>query len=257
MKISIYTSAFNILQNGFVFWNESLRRSSELADEVVICVNKSEDETLFAIKGLPLDNIKVIEADISYEDPLLDGKLKNTALQACTGDIMIQLDLDEYIPRSQHEDWRMYAQSLLNDPHADCYMFPALNIIRTWDHYKDIGPKWYMHKKGFYRGPVGFARNMDGTVDTNKSDTCELINDYGLLVDSKVMPCAIDELRDGSPFVVHFGYLDFQARVQRNEEFWHEHWKKESGGKPPPHKVHMSVDELDQEQRSFHGLNLS
>jgi glycosyltransferase involved in cell wall biosynthesis len=246
MKISAYTSAFNIVQNGFIGWEKSLQLSSELADEVVVCVNKSEDDTVQAIQSLGLENLKVVEADISYEDPLLDGKVKNTALQACSGDILIQLDLDEYIPKSQHGSWRMYAEHLLHNKDFDCYMLPVVNLYKDWNAYKDIGVKWYMHKRGFHRGPVGFARKADGTVDTKRSDTCELIDDYGLLVRSKVFPNNLATLREDNVFVVHFGYLDLESRVERNQKFWKEHWKREAGGAEPPHKVHMSVDEFNE-----------
>lgn len=255
MKLSIYTSAFNIIKHGFVGWEHSLKTSSELADEVVVCVNKSVDSTVESIKELNLSNLKVIASDISYSDPLLDGKVKNEALQACSGDVMIQLDMDEYIPENQHELWRHYAEDLLENREADCYMIPSLNLYKDWRFYKDINPKWYMHKKGFYRGPVGFARNIDGTVDTKKSDTCELIDDYGLLVRSERFPCDLSSLKNGAPFVVHFGYLDLKSRVERNQQFWKEHWQRESGGKEPPHKVHMSLEDFD-EDCFEHGLSI-
>ena len=151
--------------------------------------------------------------------------------------------------------WKLYAEHLFNNPDADCYMAPSLNLYKDWHLYKDISPKWYMHKKGFYRGPVGFARNPDGTVDTNKSDTCELIDGYGLLVRSVLLPHELQDLKDGSIFVVHFGYLNLQERVERNQKFWNEHWKLESGGKEPPHKVHMDIEEF-QEQHYVHGLQV-
>lgn len=256
MKISVYTSAFNIVKHGFVHWEKSLQLSSKLADEVIVCVNTSEDNTIEAINEIGLENLKIIQSDISYDDPLLDGKVKNTALQACTGDILIQLDLDEYIPENQHSIWKTYAWQLMSDENTDCYMFPVLNLMGSWCSYKDTGNKWYMHKRGFYRGPVGFARKIDGTVDTTKSDTCELIDSYDMLVRCKTLSPRIEDLRSGSPFVVHFGYLDLNARVQRNQEFWGEHWQKESGGIAPPHKVHMNIEEFNGETILKHGISI-
>ncbi len=256
MKISIYSSAFNLIQNGFVGWEKSLIHSSELADEVVVCINTSSDETIQAITSLELANLKIIESSFSYEDPLLDGKIKNEALQACSGDILIQLDLDEYIPQSQHGLWRMYAEHLLHNKDADCYMLPVLNLYKDIDWFRDIGTKWYMHKRGFHRGPVGFARKVDGTVDTKQSDTCELIDDYGLLVRSVIFPKSLESLKENHVFVVHFGYLDLKSRVERNQRFWQAHWKREAGGAEPPHKVHMSIEEFD-DHCFVHNLNLS
>jgi glycosyltransferase involved in cell wall biosynthesis len=256
MKISVYTSAFNLIQHGFKGWRESISRACDFADEVVVCINKSQDDTLIEFSQIGLKKLKIVVSDFSYEDPLLDGKVKNTALQNCSGDILIQLDIDEYIPENQYSNWRAYAEHLFNNQDVDCYMIPALNLYKDWDHYKDINSKWYMHKRGFYRGPVGFARKSDGTIDTNRSDTCELIDAYGCLVRSTLLPNTIEDLRNGSIFVVHFGYVDLDSRIERNQKFWDEHWRRESGGKTPPHKVHMKKEDFEGEGCLVHNLNL-
>lgn len=255
MKISIYRSAFNLVKNNFQGWEESIFKSCDFADEVVIAVNTSSDGTLELIKDLGISNLVVLECDIPYSDPLLDGKLKNEALQKCSGDILIQLDLDEYIPKWQKSIWIKYAESLKKD-FVSCYMIPCVDIYGDLNHYKSIGNKWYLHKRGLNRGPVNFARKEDGTVDTHKSDTCELINSEGNLLTSKIVPNDISLLETNKiPFVVHLGYLDFSSRINRNKEFWGEHWIKESGGEEPPHKIHLSIDDFD-EQIFEHNLNL-
>ena len=247
MKLSIYTSAFNLHKNGFVDWAESIQRFSEFADEVVISVNTSEDSTLESIYDLPFKNLKVVECDISYEDPLLDGKLKNEALQACSGDILVQLDMDEYVPIEQKPLWYNYAKFLFfKESSIQCYMFPSVNLYKDKNHLKDINAKWYMHKKGLFRGPVNFARKEDGTVDTNKSDTCAILDADGNLANrDELIQALMDDF--AYPFVVHTGYIDLEARLKRNEEFWSEHWRKESGGEAPPHKVHASMEDFTEE----------
>ncbi len=221
--------------------------ASKFADEVIIAVNKSNDNTLDAIKSIQLQNLKIIECDVSYEDPLLDGKLKNIALQNCSGDILIQLDLDEYIPLWQKPIWYAYAEHLLNDS-VSCYMIASINLYGDWKSYRNITPKWYMHKRGLHRGPPTYARKPDGTIDTSKSDTCELIDCNGNLVFSRQTSINIKDLEsNNTPFVVHFGYLDFDSRLERNKKFWHQHWRTESGGDAPLHKVHMDIDEFTEE----------
>ena len=127
-------------------------------------------------------------------------------------------------------------------------MFPSVNLYKDKNHLKDINAKWYMHKKGLFRGPVNFARKEDGTVDTNKSDTCELIDADGNLVEWKPFTKDLFVLENFAyPFVVHTGYIDLEARLKRNEEFWSEHWRKESGGEAPPHKVHASMEDFTEE----------
>lgn len=253
MKLSIYSSAFNLIKNGFIGWKDSIIKSCAFADEVVIAINKSKDETLIEIQNLNLLNLKIIDCDVSYTDPLLDGKLKNIALQNCSGDILIQLDLDEYIPIHQKENWIKLGTSLLNQHSIQSIMIPSINLYGSWDNYKDITPKWYMHKRGLFRGPVNFAKKDNGTVDTNKSDTCELIDFAGNLVPTVCLQCELEDLDRNNIFVVHYGYLDFNARIKRNKEFWSEHWLRESGGEEPPHKIHKEISDFEQ---SFYKHNL-
>ena len=113
-----------------------------------------------------------------------------------------------------------------------------------------------MHKKGLYRGPVNWARKNNGTIDTSKSDTCELIDENGNLVYSIQTPNDIDSLQSNNfPFVVHNGYLNLENRILRNYNFWENHWKIESGGEPPTHKVHQSIEDF-QENYQEHKLNI-
>jgi glycosyltransferase involved in cell wall biosynthesis len=254
MKFSIYSSAFNLIKNQFNY-EQSIHRFCEFAEEVVICVNISEDNTLEKLKKLQqqFSNLVIIDSHFSYEDPLLDGKVKNAALQATSNEIKIGLDMDEYIPYNQNAIWKKLSASLLEDT-VSCYMIPSVNLYKDKNHYFSINPKWYMHKSGLFRGAVNFAKKNDGTVDTNRSDTCELIDSNGNLVDSRITHCDIQYLQDGNfPFVVHEGYIDLDARLLRNKNFWEKHWFIESGGTAPAHKIHKSIDHFDMEYQE-HGL---
>jgi hypothetical protein len=108
-----------------------------------------------------------------------------------------------------------------------------------------------MHKEGLFRGPVSFAIKNYGYIDTSKSDTCELIDKNGNLVNSRlVSPVDISSLRlSGSfpnsyAFVVHTGYVSFKDRLLRNLNFWNNHWKIESGGTEPSHKIHLEESDF-------------
>jgi glycosyltransferase involved in cell wall biosynthesis len=243
--ISIYSSAFNLLKNKFDFeW--SIKNFTSFADEVVIAVNNSTDDTLQELKKLECKfcNLRLVECNYSYEDPLLDGKIKNFALQNTTQDYCISLDMDEYIPSWQYMLWRTLAYSLGQD-NCDCYMIPSVNLYKDNDHYFSITSKWYLHKTGLFRGAVNFAKNSDGTIDTSKSDSCELLNVSGDLVKSRATPNSIEDLRTNSyPFVIHTGYKSLEDRVLRNQNFWIKHWKTESGGDAPKHKVHENINEF-------------
>lgn len=245
--LSIYSSAFNLIKNNFDY-KTSIDNFCNLANEVVIAINKSEDETFESLKSFLsiYNNLKILQTDISYDDPLLDGKIKNEALQATSEEFKIGLDMDEYIPIQQKEMWENLAYQLRFDD-VDCYMMPSLNLYKDKNHYFSITSKWYLHKSNLYRGPVNFGRKNNGTVDIAKSDTCELIYQNGELVKSKFLPNDIQLLRQKNvPFVVHTGYLNLDNRILRNKNFWIKHWEIESGGEKPNHKVHSSIEEFNE-----------
>jgi len=255
--ISIYTSAFNLIKNNFDY-KFAINNFCQIADEVVICVNSSEDDSLNTLSKEcnSFNNLKIISSDISYDDPLLDGKIKNTALQSTSNNpIKIGLDMDEYIPLWQKDIWKMMAEMLIQDS-CMCYMIPSINLYKDYLHYFSITPKWYMHKSGLFRGAVNFAKKNNGYIDTNKSDSCELIDIDGNLVASKMTPSDINLLRNHNlPFVVHTGYVSLDDRLLRNKNFWSKHWLIESGGEMPPHKIHEKLEDFDYSPKT-HGLNL-
>lgn len=246
--LSIYSSAFNVIKNDFDY-EKSIDRFCNFADEVVVAVNKSEDDTLEKFLEIQSSktNLKIVETNFSYEDPLLDGKIKNEALQGTSNKVKIGLDLDEYIPLDQKQIWIDVSKLLISNDQIGCVMIPSLNLYKNDEHYSTIGLKWYLHKDGFRRGAVNFARNTDGTVDTSKSDTCELIDQFGNLVPSIAFKNSIEALRTGLlPFVVHTGYVDLEKRIIRNKNFWINHWRTESGGIDPTHRVHKDISEFDE-----------
>jgi hypothetical protein len=251
---SIYTSAFNLIKNKFNY-KFHIQNFSQFADEVIIAINTSEDNSVNEVRDFVIENcnnVYILETNFSYEDPLLDGKIKNAALQATKQDIKISLDMDEYIPLWQKYIWENIGNQLMYSQ-AQAVMIPSLNLYKDKEHYFSITPKWYMHKKDLYRGPVNWAKKDNGTVDTSKSDTCELIDENGNLVYCMQTSSDIDSLRNNNPFVVHTGYINLDNRILRNKNFWEKHWKIESGGEPPKHKVHQSLNDF-QENYQKHNL---
>ena len=66
---SIYSTAFNVIKNSFDY-KEAVSNFCSFAEEVVISINHSEDSTLEAFEELlkDYDNLKLVKADISYDD---------------------------------------------------------------------------------------------------------------------------------------------------------------------------------------------
>lgn len=232
MKFSSYTSAFNLIKMGFD-WQSSLLNYSQFMDEVVIAINTSSDNTFEIlnkfIQDKNLTNIVLYQSSFDYEDPAFDGKIKDFALQRTSGDIKISCDIDERFPIYQKNLWEKVARYLLSDNKVAAFLIPSINLCGNIYHYKDIGYKWYMHKNGFYRGVVNFAKKIDGKIDTDKSDTCELIDSNGNLVPTLKFSNNIEDLQSGSiPYVFHYWAVDKKQREKQNE-FWQPVWSNRAG----------------------------
>ena len=227
MNFSIYTSAFN-LDLGVFNIEGAIKNWSQFASEIVIAtLPKDKDKIFDLIPPVPPCIIRVIGTTLlTTNDPEFDGKLKDVALQACLNEYVIQQDLDERIlaESKELED----AVKYIKQYHVKAIMLPVLDLYKDFTHYKSMGQKWYIHKKeGTKRGVVNFARRPNGTVDTNKSDGCELIDLEGNLVPS----LQATSLFASPPTVIHYGYLNLKNRAKLNKEFWSEQWSKLNGSK--------------------------
>lgn len=248
--ISIYHSAFNLNKHGFSFWQDCLIKSCLFAEEVVVAVNTSIDDTRPSVEKILKENaksFKIIDTSFSYSDPWLDGKIKNAALQECTQEFKLQLDLDEYVPLWQRSLWSNLCFRLKFDQ-VQCYAVASVDLYKDLNHYKSINHKQYIHKNLAYRAPQIAARNPNGTINTKLSDGCDLVDENGNFVATAATPKDIALMENQQlPFVIHMGYVDLKSRLKRNHEFWHDHWYIESGGSDPAHKIHMKNEDFDYE----------
>lgn len=243
MKIDFYTSAFNVIKNNFDY-KSAIENWIKISNRISIAINTSEDNTFEAFEELYEKypkQISIFKTDISYDDPDFDGKIKNLALQDCKTEVVLGLDLDERIPTHLNHRFQLYAECLKDDDTFGCYMLPSIDIYKDINHFSKIGHKWYLHKRnGCYRGTVYFAKNKDGTHDIAKSDSCELIDKHGNLINSRYFPSHNPRintpneqlkniLQNHIPYVIHLGYLDLQKRYELNQNFWSKQWEVESG----------------------------
>jgi hypothetical protein len=263
---SIYSSAFNVIKNSFDY-KEAVQNFCSFAEEVVICVNKSEDESLDAFNNLMIEysNLKIISSDFSYNDPLLDGKVKNEALQNTSYPYKIGLDMDERIPVRHKYRWTKIAEFMLNYNDIAGFLIPSVDLWKDKAHVqadpnKNKNFKWYLHKQGLYRGAVNFAKLEDGKIDREKSDTCELIDLYGNLVPTPKIYKEFQKdedyfqwLENESIFVFHIGFLDFNKKIIRNKNFWNKHWELVSG---KIHNTAMTIEEFENRSKNLKPHNL-
>lgn len=257
--ISIYHSAFNLNKHGFVGWQDCLGKSCHFADEVVVAINTSEDDTENSIRKILAKEAKsyqIINTSFDYKDPWLDGKIKNAALQKCTQEFKIQLDLDEYIPIAQRSLWNNMCFRLKFNSDIQCIAVPSVDLYKDFEHFKSINHKQYLNKGIAYRAPQIAARKSDGTINTLMSDGCDLVDENGNFIPTQGLDKRLEALESNQiPFVVHIGYVDLNSRLKRNHEFWNEHWYVEGGGQSPAHKIHMQEQDFDYEIFE-HKLNL-
>ena len=271
-SMTIYTSAFNLINNQFDYL-PSIDNFCKFAENVVVAVNTSKDDTLkqLLLINKAYANLTIVESDFSYDDPLLDGKIKNFALQTAetitNDEIFIGLDLDEKLPIWQHSIWENLGKYLI--PEFDSIMIPSINLwgdvgrVR-WDTEKNRAYKWYMHRRGLARGPYFKGVKESGHLNVEVSDGTELVDIEGNLTNSARIDKHLDHITDGEeyfmellrnnlPYVIHEGYLSFEERIQRNAKFWSEQWKKCSNSDV---KVETKVEELSSYPTIPHGLTL-
>lgn len=235
---SIYISLFNVQKNKFPY-QKNLGLAAQFADEVVVAVNTSTDDSLKEITEFSeqYKNIKIIQTDFSYNDIRFDGAIKNAALQATTQPLKIQMDADEYIPLSQKKMWTLYGEQLLALPPVQCLLIPSVDLYgstKTIRSNSEIGLKFRMHKAGLFRGIMSDAWVGD-RIRTDKSDTTELIDTYGRVpMCARIVPPELQnpllafELKKYI-YTIHEGYLSFEHRVNINKAIWKKAWEDRSG----------------------------
>jgi hypothetical protein len=244
---SIYTSAFNIVKNKFSY-EEAFDNYLSFAEEVIVSTRKDNEDSTIEVLNKYTNKYKKFKYVISNDDishPYFHGRLRDLALQSCSQEFCIGLDIDELVPVWQKYNWISLARNL-SFCDFDAYLVPILNLWGSyetirWDKDFNYGDKWAIHKniKGkIKRGPVKFGIRDDGTIDVDKSDTCELIYENGDLVRSY----PIITNRNGNLnqylfecmnkiFIYHIGYADFDRRVNINKTFWYDQLKLRSGNR--------------------------
>jgi len=253
-KYSIYTSCFNIVKNDFNYWKITITKWLQFIEygnkgEIVIAVNKSQDDTLKTLKEYfgQHECIIIVESDFDYNDYSFDGKIKNFALQNTKNQICLGLDLDEY-PSPNIPSWESISSQFLNSNYEAVFL-PVVDLCKSMNHYKSIGSKWYMHKQGLHRGIWSKAKLENGKIDIKKSDTCELLNkDENLCAATSIFTeLSVDQIKKyNMPFIIHLGWLDWQGRKNQNQT-WQPVWSNRAG---------YEVDDIIHNQESYDNIKI-
>jgi hypothetical protein len=259
---SIYTTLFNFKSFSFNP-KDVLANFSVWADEVVVATIEDDDNTYKSLLELTrfFPKLKVIKTNLQRFTPTFDGDLKNAALQATTGDILLQLDFDEKMSTHNLLMWDKLSEMILSNKDIKAAFIPSINLYGDKQHFSSFTSKWYLHKRGLKRGVVNFAKKADGTHDIGKSDSCELLDQDGNLVqtfrffdeslfDSK--ESAAQFLKDQDlPYVIHYGWIDLHRRADINKQFWKNQWSAEAGQDVD---IPISFDKIELQQSYKHDL---
>lgn len=261
MMTSVYSPLWNAIAMKLDF-KAAIANWLTFADEISIAVNTSTDSTWEALDtyvtetGLPVVLTKT-EFDL-MADPFAYGKIENTALQRCTGEILIQQNMDERM-RVDRDILDMIGLKLIATPNVGALFVPNIDLYGSREMYlPPRAAKWYIHKPGFFRGAVNFGLKADGRPDYNKTSTDELIDRNGNLVPTVPLleDLSIEALRAyvarGMPLVYHLGYVDFKERLDRSI-WWKARWEKVTGDE----NAHpTTIEEIAARETKTHGLPL-
>jgi hypothetical protein len=264
IKASAYFYLFNVKRFSFPY-REAVANFCTFFDEVICATIKDEDDSASLLHALALEfpNFHVVETDIKLGDNRFDGKLKTEALKRCTHPIRVIMDGDERVALSNKPKWREAYARLLNSPGVDGLLVPVIDEWGARDQInveKDIGQKFRIHKDTVVtRGVIPSAELSGGRFDTSRSDSTEPLLTNGSLanfvpfVPRMAFTPMLASMLAGYPYVLHEGYLDLQARIKLNTEFWKGHWENRSGHEE---RVETNLLNLSRAATIPHGLPL-
>lgn len=262
MRVSIYSPLFNVITKSFDYQG-ALDNWAVYADEISLAVNTSTDGTFETVrdyavsKGYP---VSIVQTTFDYEqDPFCYGKIENAALQNCTGDLLIQQNLDErlLVDPKRLEELHKLLESRYD---ISAFFVPTIDLYGSHHNYlAPIKQKWYIHRQGLFRGASRVGLKPDGRPDYNKTSTDELLDMMGNLVPTvPLVPdlslsTVVRYVADGWPITFHLGYVDFKERLDRSL-WWKSYWEKATGGDPNQHPT--TIEEMAARETQAHGLPL-
>lgn len=266
MRVSIYSTAFNLGTPAVASFDvkDAFSNWSVYADEISVATGDEESAIILndtaRVLGIE-DKLKITPVTYARDgsDPFAYGKTENVALQACTGNLLVQQNLDErmVVDPARLEDLYNILQS-----RSDIAAFWVPNLDLYGARERCLLPckaKWMIHRRGLYRGAVSFGIKSDGRPDYNLSSTDELIDSKGNLVPtvSLIQNMSLPNLRlyvgAGWPLTMHLGYLSFSDRLQRSL-WWKQFWNVATGGDENQHPT--SIGEMASRDSVEHGLPL-
>lgn len=264
MKTSVYSTCFGLsTPRGSSFdVTDALANWAVYADEISVAVGDNESHAILNAAAYTLgveSKVRVTRTSFSFtDDPFAYGKTENAALQACTGDLLIQQNLDERL-RADKEKLGDLHRVLATTSDLKAFWVPTIDLYGDVTRcLPTISRKWYIHAGGLKRGPVPFGIKADGRVDYNRSSTDELLSQDDQLVPTAALMSeyTLEQLRPyvaaGWPVSYHLGYSSFSDRIERSR-WWKAFWETHTGD---PNQHPTEIAQMAMRQTVEHGLPL-
>lgn len=257
---------------------ESIESHLEFCDEVVVVNASPEDEVTCALlRDLQTahgeDRVKVGEVDVDWEAPnhgLYDGQCKGIAREMCSGQWLVQFDIDEVLDPQDAKKVQGTVEDLRKMERANPGVGPvslALPVMEYWGSEGkirvDVNPwKWRLTKNhpDITHGVPLTHRVMseEGLLFARPgTDGCDLISrETGLPIPTiSFMTNEVEQVRIAAltseqaavqyeawfnmvtqnlPTWHHFSWWSVERKVAQYQKFWSEFWKSMYGPSEVP-----------------------
>lgn len=258
-KISTYCTSRCAVEMDYPF-EASIRSALSFADEIIVADSSEKDDgTMDVLQQLMNEDerIQVYHVDVDWHasnSGIYDGQMKAFAREQCTGDILVQNDIDEIF----EDDWKDKLEQLLSrNLLTNDIPLMALPVIEYWGPSTekvriDIPPwKWRISKNipeithgipvshRWYKDNLLYSRHGDDGCSYISSKTgnpipcLHFINQevenirQQAIYDQSVVPAyqawyqaAVDSL----PTIQHFSWWSIVSKIKKYKLFWNNSW---------------------------------
>lgn len=284
MKISAYTTTKDCLLNNYPL-EESINSVLPIVDELIIFDSSRKfdgtRELLENLKSKNSEKIKLIfDTKLDWTAPnhgINDGIAKAKSRSYCTGDVLIQFDIDEVFHENDYEKWK----KLLATFHSSEIDILHLPVIEFWGKEKiriDIGStkeRITKNKPIITHGlPVSMTYIKNGLMYAKHgTDGCNLIStitlenlqqhlpniDFNLQLKFEALysetSLEIYELwfkkhilNSEYPSIYHYSWFDIERKVRSYKNFWALSWSSLYGDPPIGNNPMFPTDDIITEE---------
>jgi glycosyltransferase involved in cell wall biosynthesis len=228
MKVVGFTIVRNAIKYDFPVL-ESIASILPLCDEVIVCVGKSDDDTLNLIKGIPSAKIKIHET--VWDDNLRTGGLLLSAetnkakdLAPADADWLLYIQADEVLHESGVAAAKEAMQAWKDDKRVEGLLFEYTHFYGSYSYIVEPFSHWYNREIRVIRNDKKIKSFRDGQGFRKFENTdAQFYAEGGLKLNVKRVDATI----------CHYGWVkDPYIQKAKRDDFhklWHDDtWVKEN-----------------------------